>query len=95
VREQLAFLCVAGGDWEGAREHFAWLAAARPGDASAGYNLACALSRLGRFDEALEALAGAAGDPDLRELARGDPDLAALRADPERAARVAEVLAGP
>jgi quercetin dioxygenase-like cupin family protein len=44
------------------------------------YNLACAEARLGETDAALEHLAAAFEErPDLRELARGDEDLEAVR----------------
>ena len=47
------------------------------------YNLACAEARLGETDAALEHLAAAVEErPDLRELAREDEDLAAIRDDP-------------
>lgn len=49
----------------------------------ARYNLACALARLARPAEAIEALAVAiAADPDLRAMAASDEDLSALRSDP-------------
>lgn len=47
------------------------------------YNLACAESRLGEVDAALEHLASAiAGRPDLRKLALSDSDLDSIRDDP-------------
>jgi tetratricopeptide (TPR) repeat protein len=53
------------------------------------YNLACAESRLGEKDAALEHLAASFEErPDLREAARTDEDLDALRDDP----RLAELV---
>jgi quercetin dioxygenase-like cupin family protein len=47
------------------------------------YNLACAEARLGETDAALEHLAAAVEQrPDLREPAREDEDIAAIRDDP-------------
>jgi tetratricopeptide (TPR) repeat protein len=46
------------------------------------YNLACAEARLGLRDEALDHLAGAVADERLRQSARSDSDLDAIRADP-------------
>jgi tetratricopeptide (TPR) repeat protein len=62
---------------------FARLAAARPDDFTALYNLACVRARQGRGSEALRWLekAFAAGWSDLAHTA-ADPDLAALRLDP-------------
>lgn len=57
--------------------------AADPDYCPARYNLACALARLGRAEEALAALAAAVAlDADLREIAQDDPDLAALADHP-------------
>jgi len=64
--------------------------AIEPDYCPARYNLACALARLGRLDEALDALAAAVAlDADLAALARDDGDLAALRANPRFAALTA------
>ncbi len=58
------------------------------------YNLACAASRMGHLDRALEALAEAVerGFADA-DLARSDPDLEALRSSPEHGPRVSELFA--
>jgi mannose-6-phosphate isomerase-like protein (cupin superfamily) len=55
--------------------------AARPGDASLLYNLACFEARLGRLDDAAAHLQEAfeAEPDDVREWAAGDPDLEPLR----------------
>jgi quercetin dioxygenase-like cupin family protein len=54
--------------------------AARPGEASLLFNLACFEARLGRLDEAAVHLQQAVdADPELREAAAGDPDLEPLR----------------
>ena len=46
----------------------------------ASYNLACALARAGRLDQASAALREAVTlNPDVRVNARRDPDLAAVR----------------
>ena len=54
------------------------------------YNLGCAYALLGRADEAFERLGRAAdaGYADRRQY-EGDPDLAALRADPRWAGLLA------
>jgi DinB family protein len=51
--------------------------------AVADYNLACFYARNARADEALPLLGGALrSQPDLRDWAKNDPDLAPIRADP-------------
>jgi tetratricopeptide (TPR) repeat protein len=56
---------------------------ANPDDASARYNVACALARLGRKDDALASLGMAfAMDERLMSHARTDQDLRSLHADP-------------
>jgi hypothetical protein len=51
--------------------------------AVADYNLACFYARTARVEEALPLLAGALrSQPDLRDWARNDPDLAPIRDDP-------------
>jgi tetratricopeptide (TPR) repeat protein len=57
-----------------------YLAAPDPARGMASYNLACALARAGRLDQAAEALREAVTlNPDVRANARRDPDLAAVR----------------
>jgi mannose-6-phosphate isomerase-like protein (cupin superfamily) len=59
--------------------------AARPGDASLLYNLACFEARLGRVDDAAGHLQEAfeTEPDDVREWAAGDPDLDELRTRPD------------
>jgi mannose-6-phosphate isomerase-like protein (cupin superfamily) len=59
--------------------------AARPGDASLLYNLACFEARLGRLDDAAAHLQEAyeSQPDDVREWAAGDPDLDPLRDRPD------------
>jgi tetratricopeptide (TPR) repeat protein len=59
--------------------------AAKPGEASLLYNLACFETHLGRLDDATRHLQEAlAGDPDgVREWAAGDEDLDSLRERPD------------
>jgi tetratricopeptide (TPR) repeat protein len=76
------------GRYEEFLEHARPLVAQDPGGGGF-YNLACAESRLGRADEALDNLRRALEiDPQLAELARGDEDLDAIRDRP----RFAELL---
>ncbi len=57
--------------------------ARRPGDTLALYNMACALTRLGRIDEAFSALERAQSlGYDVLAIGDKDGDLAALRSDP-------------
>ena len=57
-----------------------YLGAPGPARGMASYNLACALARAGRLDQAAAALREAVTlNPDVRVNARGDPDLAAVR----------------
>jgi tetratricopeptide (TPR) repeat protein len=88
----------APGSWEVGRDLLALFDAGRHGDAKRLltqaldryadrgyllYNLACAEARLGELDAAFEHLAAAVDEfPALAAEARGDADLAALRADP-------------
>ncbi len=95
ARERLAILCGRSGDWERALHHFRGLSEDRPDDASARYNLACALAQLGRLEESFEALSAAASEPDLRALAATDSDLEALRTSPAWAERVRVLLSDP
>lgn len=68
-----------------------YAAAPAPARGMASYNLACALARAGRLDEAAEALAGAiALNPDIRVNAGHDKDLAGVR----KAERIAVLLGG-
>lgn len=71
-------------------------AVAAGGEAGSHYNLACALARTDRVDEAFRALAGAlaAGFTDAAALA-SDPDLANLRGDPRFAPLAARLDAAP
>lgn len=57
--------------------------AAKPGNASLLYNLACVEAQAGERDAALEHLSAAvAAEPRLRETAANDDDLASIRDDP-------------
>jgi hypothetical protein len=57
-----------------------YLGAPGPARGMASYNLACALARAGRLDQAAAALREAVTlNPDVRANARRDPDLAAVR----------------
>jgi len=64
----------ANEDYEQAVETYERFLSERPGDASFLYNLACAESRLGRKDEALE---------HLRQCVETDLDFEAIRDEPE------------
>ena len=56
----------------------------RPGDAGFLYNLACAESRLGRKEEALEHLRQSVeAEERFKQDAAGDPDFNAIRDDPK------------
>jgi tetratricopeptide (TPR) repeat protein len=71
------------GDYERAIELFGGLAAENPQYPGLTYNLACAESLAGRPDDAIEHLRSALErEGSLRELARTDSDLDAIRADP-------------
>ena len=84
--------CISSGDYAKMWSVCTNAVAIFPRDAVWRYNLACSLARLGRVDEARDALALAAGlgfaDPD--GLA-GDNDLAILRRDPVFAGVLAKV----
>jgi tetratricopeptide (TPR) repeat protein len=71
------------GEWDGAIEAYEAALRLDPRDAAARYALACALSRAGRTDPALDALERALADGYANwELLRKDPDLAPLRTHP-------------
>ena len=87
---------LAAGNYAAAVALFDRLVAMDPADASAHYNLACALSRSGMPDEAMVELAIALeADPALSELAQSDPDLEPLRERPDFQALVAAAAAAP
>lgn len=70
------------GDWDGAITVLDVQLAEDPTNANVLYNLACAESRCGRTDAALDHLAQAVRlVPRFAELARTDSDLAAIRGD--------------
>ena len=74
----------ANEDWEQAVETYERFLAERPGDAGFLYNLACAESRLGRKENALEHLRQAVETEErFKQDAVGDPDFDAIRDDPE------------
>jgi Tfp pilus assembly protein PilF/4-amino-4-deoxy-L-arabinose transferase-like glycosyltransferase len=84
ARAALADVLYARGDYAGAaREYRALVATAD--DPRSHYNLACALARLGRADEAMAELTRAVElAPDrYRPMAAGDEDLASLRGRPD------------
>jgi quercetin dioxygenase-like cupin family protein len=71
------------GDFEGGIEFLEDCLRRDPGYPGVLYNLACCESLAGRTDDAVEHLRAALeGEPDLRESARDDDDLAPLRDDP-------------
>jgi tetratricopeptide (TPR) repeat protein len=71
------------GEWERAIEVLETQRAEDPGNANVLYNLACAESRAGRRDEALDhLLAAVEREPQFLEHAQGDADLEAIRPDP-------------
>lgn len=71
------------GDFAAASEAYSALADARPGDAVARYNLACALTRLGELDAAADALHDAVARGFVRFFRmERDEDMAALRSHP-------------
>ena len=72
------------GEYAEAADRAQELVQANPDDARLLYNVACCESLAGRTDDALEHLGRAIGlAEDMRGLAAGDPDLAALRDEPE------------
>jgi tetratricopeptide (TPR) repeat protein len=74
----------ANEDWEQAVETYERFLAERPGDAGFLYNLACAESRLGRKEEALEHLRQSVeAEERFKQDALGDPDFNPIRDDPE------------
>jgi hypothetical protein len=90
VAQHLSSWLVEHGDAAGAETTALWAYTLEtdlfpePGDRTvAEYNLACFYARNGRVDEALPLLGGALrSQPDLREWAMNDPDLAPIRDDP-------------
>jgi hypothetical protein len=76
------------GDYEAAIEVLRATLDEHPGNALVLFNLACCESLLGRKEQALDYLAGAVGDERMRENARTDSDLDAIRDDPRFAALV-------
>ena len=67
------------GDLMPALQDYQTAARVNPSDASARYNVACALARLGKVEEAVEALASALDlDERLLKLAENDKDFVAL-----------------
>ncbi len=79
--EALAFW--PGEEWDKAIEVLERHLAETPDNAGTLYNLACALSRAGRREEALARLREAvAGEDRFLELAQTDDDLASIRDDP-------------
>ena len=70
------------GEWDRAIEVLETQLAEDPGNANVLYNLACAESRGGHREPALEHLVQAVElEPRFRDLAQGDADLAAIRED--------------
>jgi tetratricopeptide (TPR) repeat protein len=71
------------GDWDRAAEVLARRLEAEPENATVAYNLACAESRGGRLDAAVEHLARAVElQPSFAESAQTDADLEAIREHP-------------
>lgn len=88
------YLKLYAGDYPAAIEIFTSLTRLLPEEASAHYNLACALSLSGRLDEAMVELKLALGLDDLlRQAAGQDPDLIPLyeRADFKALVNVSEI----
>jgi tetratricopeptide (TPR) repeat protein len=74
----------ANEDYDRAAEAYEQLLDETPGDPGFLYNLACAESRLGRTESALRHLRQAAeADANYARNALGDPDLDAIRGEPE------------
>jgi tetratricopeptide (TPR) repeat protein len=74
----------ANEDWEQAVETYERFLAERPGDAGFLYNLACAESRLGRKEKALDHLRQSVeAEERFKQDAVRDPDFNAIRDDPE------------
>lgn len=83
LRFDYGFALFTAGRYEEGLAQFRRVLERDPGNLDARYNIACGLARLGRAEDALEALADAvrAGYRDA-EFARKDPDLESIRADP-------------
>ena len=82
----------ANEDWEQAVETYERFLEESPGDAGFLYNLACAESRLGRTEKALEHLRQSAeAEERFRQAAVGDPDFDAIRDEPEFSAITGQV----
>ena len=83
-RNAEGFVHFANEDYDKAAETFEQFLNERPGDAGFLYNLACAESRLGRKDSALEHLRESVETEErYRADAITDPDFDAIRDDPE------------
>jgi tetratricopeptide (TPR) repeat protein len=83
-RNAEGFVHFANEDYDKAAETFEQFLTERPGDAGFLYNLACAESRLGRKDSALEHLRESVETEErYRADAATDPDFDAIRDDPE------------
>jgi tetratricopeptide (TPR) repeat protein len=78
-----AFPLFAEGDYAGAKAALERVLRDNPDYAGVLYNLACAESRLGETDAAIEHLRAAVDkDEQFREYAKTDEDLEAIRSDP-------------
>jgi tetratricopeptide (TPR) repeat protein len=83
-RNAEGFVHFANEDYDKAAETFEQFLTERPGDAGFLYNLACAESRLGRKDSALEHLRESVETEERYKAdAVTDPDFDAIRDDPE------------
>jgi tetratricopeptide (TPR) repeat protein len=82
-RSAPALSLFASAEYQRALELLEQQLAKYPDDPVVAYNVACAESRVGRKDDAVEHLRLAiSGRENLRELAKGDDDLEALRDEP-------------
>ena len=95
ARETLGVIYLATHAYGPAVEQLQQAVAADPTLWAARYNLACAYSRMGRVAEAYAALRGLlAARPEYATVASRDGQLAALRNDPEYAARFTGLIDG-
>jgi predicted esterase len=94
--EQQVMQAFSGHDYAAAERLCRQLLEKQPGDGGASYNLACALARQDKLDDAVKALADAAehGFSDSAH-AKEDEDLAAIRGRADFAAIVAKMDAHP